>query len=316
MLWGTSIKLSIMDMYPIVSIIIPIYNRVQYLPAALDSVYAQDYTDYEIILVDDGSQDDIRSAVEQAHRQDKPAVRYVRQDNRGPAGARNRGIREAQGRLIAFHDSDDQWYPNFLSRTVPFLTSGEYDWVSTASMRIVVNEKGEEIRRHVILDQTCSDFQSLFFETIEFNVMGGPSQNILKKECFEKYGYFREDLRIRDDWEMWLRLLKAGCRVKEIPEPLYQYKIRADSITKTSMDQSLRNTFDVLRQYRDYALSLDPAFRHKYADLIWNIARHLKNRGIDDPELFWKCIIESIRVDFNIARMAKSFQSNLPNPIG
>jgi len=294
-----------------VSIIIPIYNRVQYLPAALNSVYAQDFEDYEIILVDDGSDDDIRAAVEANQRPDKPPVRYIRQENRGPANARNHGIRESNGRLITFHDSDDEWYPAFLSHTVSLLEAEGLDWVGTASMRIVLDENDREIKRQVILDQTFDNFNDLFFEALEFNVMGGPSQNVLKKECFEKEGYFREDLRIRDDWEMWLRLLKAGYRVKKIPEPLYQYKIRADSITKTSMREGLRNTFEVLRQYRDYALGLDPSYRFKYADLIWNIARHLKNRRIHDPELFWKCMLESMTTDFNIRRMTKSFQSNV-----
>ena len=292
-----------------VSIIMPIYNRVRYLPSALKSIYAQDYDDYDVVVVDDGSQEDVQAALEQHRRRDKPPVRYIRQDNRGPAGARNHGVKEARGEVIAFHDSDDEWSPDFLSRTMAYIDSGLYDWVSTAGLRIALDENEEETGRRLIPNEPDEDFRALFLRALEYNSMGGPSQNVLKKICFEKNGYFREDLRIRDDWEMWLRLLQAGYRLKIIPEPLYHYKIRSDSITKTSVHTGLRNTHTVLRQYRDYALTLDPAFRGKYAELIWNIARHLKNRGISDPLLFFNCVVESARVDFNLKRMLKSARS-------
>lgn len=97
---------------PEVSVIIPTYNRAEYVTQAIDSVLAQIYTDYEIIVIDDGSIDNTREALETYMNK----IHYIYQENAGVSAARNRGILEAQGQWIAFLDSDDEWLPEKLSR--------------------------------------------------------------------------------------------------------------------------------------------------------------------------------------------------------
>ena len=97
---------------PTVSIIIPAYNTAPTLPRAIDSVLGQTFSDYEILVVDDGSKDDVNAAVAPYGER----VRLIRQNNAGASAARNNGARHARGRYLAFLDADDYWLPGKLSR--------------------------------------------------------------------------------------------------------------------------------------------------------------------------------------------------------
>jgi glycosyltransferase involved in cell wall biosynthesis len=117
---------------PLVSIVLPTYNRADTLPRAIDSVLTQHQQDWELLVVDDGSQDGSCAQV-QALAQGDPRIHLIRQANAGVAAARNTGLAAARGRFIAFLDSDDAWRPHFLSLTTAFLLAHpEAAWVSTA----------------------------------------------------------------------------------------------------------------------------------------------------------------------------------------
>src|SRR6185369_6617714 len=103
---------------PLVSVIIPVYNGARYLGAALESVFAQTYREFEVIVVDDGSVDD-SGVIAQSF----PEVRYIHQANQGVAAARNHGIEAAGGEFFAFLDQDDLWNEDKLKRQVEFLLS-------------------------------------------------------------------------------------------------------------------------------------------------------------------------------------------------
>src|SRR5215212_5269413 len=107
---------------PSVSVVIPAYNVAPYIPETLNSVFAQTFTEFEVIVVDDGSPDG--EELERALKPYLDRVRYVRQENRGAGAARNRGVREARGEFIAFLDSDDLWMPEYLEKQVRFLREG------------------------------------------------------------------------------------------------------------------------------------------------------------------------------------------------
>src|SRR5262245_12368939 len=94
---------------PSVSIILPTYNRAKFLPGALDAIGSQRWTDWELIVVDDGSTDDTREMVAELTRNWEQPVRYVYQENQGAYGARNRGLDMARGDFLALYDSDDLW---------------------------------------------------------------------------------------------------------------------------------------------------------------------------------------------------------------
>lgn len=120
-----------------VSIILPTFNRSCFLQNAFVSISQQTHTDWELIIVDDGSSDDTSDVVEQLVNSIAQPVKYIYQDNQGPAIARSRGIEEAAGDFIAFFDSDDFWLPHHLTQAIDiFSETKELDWLFSACQRV------------------------------------------------------------------------------------------------------------------------------------------------------------------------------------
>jgi glycosyltransferase involved in cell wall biosynthesis len=130
---------------PAVSIILPTYNRARFLPQAFASIRAQTWTDWELIVVDDGSTDNTRELVSELASGIRQPVKYLHQKNQGAYGARNTGLDHARGKYIAFFDSDDEWLPHHLADCVSGLEGNpEVDWVYGAC-RIVEHATGQTL---------------------------------------------------------------------------------------------------------------------------------------------------------------------------
>jgi len=295
--------------HPAVSIIVPVYNRVQYLEQAINSILRQTFTDYEVIIVDDGSTEYIKDVLIKCTNKSPSRIFVIRQNNKGPAGARNAGIRKATGKYIAFLDADDEWESEFLSKSINKLESGDYMWLDTAANRIVYNDKEEILEQSIIHTMVISESDDLFAHLLNDDIIGMPSKVIVKKECFGKVGSFREDLRIREDWEMWLRLAKARFKYCRIPEALYQYKIRQNSLTKTESLRGLECTYRVVSDYSQDAFKINKRNRYIYAEKMWNIARQVLNIKEKDYWLFLKSMIKSQLYDPSLTRVLKSLNS-------
>lgn len=134
-----------MSCSPVVSIILPTYNRAEFLPEAIAAIRDQQFTDWELIVVDDGSTDETPSVLATLLRDLRQPYRMIRQENQGASGARNTGIDHATGKYIAFYDSDDLWLPHHLTDCVDVLDSNpDIDWIYSAT-RFVDMETGETI---------------------------------------------------------------------------------------------------------------------------------------------------------------------------
>jgi len=181
---------------PLVSVIIPTYNRGWILKEAIDSVLAQDFTDFELIVVDDGSTDDTGQVLAAYDQK----VIALDQSNRGVSAARNRGIGAASGQLIAFLDSDDLWLPRKLSTQVDFFHSNpgavinqtEEIWIRNG---VRVNPK---TRHH--------KFSGMIFEKSLALCLVSPSAVMMRRSLFDEVGLFDEDLPACEDYDLWLRL--------------------------------------------------------------------------------------------------------------
>jgi glycosyltransferase involved in cell wall biosynthesis len=181
---------------PAVSVIIPTYNRGWILSEAVDSVLAQDFDDFELIVVDDGSADNTREILACYHSD----IIVLSQNNRGVSAARNRGISKARAPLIAFLDSDDLWQPHKLSRQVEFfnvhpdalICQTEEIWVRNG---VRVNPK----KRH-------QKFSGMIFEPSLALCLVSPSAVMIRKKLFDTVGLFDERLPACEDYDLWLRV--------------------------------------------------------------------------------------------------------------
>jgi glycosyltransferase involved in cell wall biosynthesis len=188
---------------PRVSVIIPAYNAAWCVRRAVDSVLAQDYRDYELIVVDDGSRDDT-AAVLAGYG---VALRVVSKSNGGLSSARNAGIAAARGEFVAFLDADDWWMPAKLTRQVALMdVRPDLLFCSTASA--VQTPAGERLA-----DWRCGAGPVAALESIfaaNAYVAGSGSAVLAKREAFARAGGFDESLRSLEDIDMWMRLAVLG----------------------------------------------------------------------------------------------------------
>jgi len=197
------------DNRSIVSVIIPTFNRGRLLKEAVDSVLAQDYPDFELLVVDDGSVDD-SAEILHAYGQ---RLNLIQQQNRGVSAARNAGIAAASGRYIAFLDSDDLWLPQKLTRQVQFFN--RYPDALICQTEEIWMRNGRRVNpgfRHRKLS-------GMIFEPSLHLCLVSPSAVMIRRSLFDEVGLFDENLPACEDYDLWLRV---SCRypVYLIPAPL------------------------------------------------------------------------------------------------
>lgn len=229
---------------PCVSVIIPAYNTSQYIKEALDSVLAQTLTDYEIIVINDGSPD--TDELERVLDPYRERLVYLKQENRGSSGARNAGLRTARGRYIALLDSDDVWEPEYLAVNVALLERDSSvdvvypnallfgDSPDAGKVYMDVHPVGGEVTFARLLAQQCY-------------VWGGVTA---RREAILDAGMFDESLGSGEDFELWLRILHRGGRIAYHRQVLARYRKRRGS-----------HTSDPLWLYRNFLKILDKITR-------------------------------------------------------
>jgi glycosyltransferase involved in cell wall biosynthesis len=196
-------------MPPLVSVIIPTYNRKTMLQEAVASVLAQSFRDFELIVVDDGSTDgtaaDLRSRCE-------ARLRVLEQARRGVAAARNLGVRAARGEYIAFLDSDDTWLPRKLERQMDFMRAGPRRISQTEEIWIRDGRRVNPMKKH---RKPSGD---VFRASLELCLVS-PSAVLMTRELFEEAGGFDESFEVCEDYDLWLRIAQNHA-IDLLPELL------------------------------------------------------------------------------------------------
>jgi glycosyltransferase involved in cell wall biosynthesis len=194
--------------YPLVSVIIPVYNGTRYLRAALESVFAQTYRPFEVIVVDDGSVDD-SGAIAQSF----PDVRYIRQANQGVAAARNHGLDAARGEFFAFLDQDDLWTPEKLKfQMAQFLSDPDLGYTLTQLQFFL--EPGETLPAW---------FRKELLSTAHTGWVLGTL--LVRRTAFEKVGNFATGYFAANDSDWFFRAKAAGIPMAVVPELLLLKRI-------------------------------------------------------------------------------------------
>ncbi|WP_258083434.1 glycosyltransferase [Thermococcus thermotolerans] len=205
-------------MRPAVSVVIPTYNRNELLTRAIESVLSQEFDDFEVLVIDGARSNSTRELV---RSYGDGRIRYIPQQGKGIANARNVGVLKARGKFIAFLDDDDHWRENKLERQLELFKElpKEYGLIYTAFTYYY-------LERNKILGIKHPRASGNVYRYMLKDNITGTSTIMVKRECFKKAGLFRESFPTCEDWDMWLRMSKI-CLFGAIDEPLVDYSIHS-----------------------------------------------------------------------------------------
>lgn len=198
-----------------VSIVMAAYNAGPYIEQAITSILAQTYSNFEIVIINDGSIDNTESEVEKFLPHDK--IKYIHQKNSGQTAAKNKGIKESVGDFVAFCDADDFWHPKKLAKQL--LKFDEKSIGVVYSDIQSVNGTGNHIKNHETLDGKEGNLlnELLFNNFIPFGTA------IIRRSCLSQNQGFNEKYKMGIDWDLWLRI-STNWNFAFIPEKLYFYR--------------------------------------------------------------------------------------------
>ena len=255
---------------PKVSVIIATYNRAHYIKEAVDSVLAQTFKDYEIVIVDDGSTD----ATKQVLQEYGDKIRYFYQDNQGQAKALSHAVREAKGEYLAFIDDDDMWLPEKLAIQMQvFTTNGDIGLV--ASSMYLTDKNGNITSTWGKPADVKENFESLFEE----NIIGFPSV-VVRKDLVNRVGGFDETLITTQDYDLWLRLSKI-CQFKCIDIPLIKWRIHGSNKHQNKV-QKLKDRLYIFLKPENMAHLGYIKRRIRISKIYYTHAEYFQNMGLYD----------------------------------
>lgn len=217
-----------------VSVIMPAYNSGKFIGEAIDSVIAQTYPNWELIIVDDASTDNTTEIIRNRKSSDKRIQLFQNSKNYGTQHARNRAIEEATGRFIAFLDADDLWLPGKLE--IQLKTLRNNNLAGCFSSYDLIDEKSEAVAKQIRALPELS-----YRKLLKANYVG----NLTGIYNAEKIGkVFCPDIAKRQDWALWLEVIRRGGPLKGIQKSLAKYRLRKGSISKNKMEM-LRYNFNI-----------------------------------------------------------------------
>lgn len=211
----------------LVSVIIPVHNSAHYLAMALTSVVRQSYNPIEVIVVDDGSTDDVATVIAQLRIQilEEPAphpkltIHYCSQPRRGPAAARNRGVTLARGNFLAFLDADDWWSPEKLMHQVEMLNQQPQLGYVVSHMRVQLESRSP----------WPASLNRVHYQSEPLCLL--PSALVVRRQSFYQVGEFNESYRYSDDADWFLRAKDAAVPFAVVPAPLVYKRIHRTNLS-------------------------------------------------------------------------------------
>ena len=249
-------------MSELVSIIMPSFNTAKYIEESINSVLAQTYTNWELIIVDDCSTDNTDEIVQPFLSDDR--IKYFKNEkNSGAAVSRNRALREAKGKWIAFLDSDDLWLPEKLERQIAFMKKHDYKFSYT-------------------------DYEKIDENSASLNILVSGPKRVTKKRMYrycwvgcltvmydaEQIGLIQiKDIKKNNDYAMWLQISKqTNCYL--LPENLAKYRIRKKSISHDKLSKKLKSHYDLFHFCDEKPAII--AFWYACWNMFWGVLKKKK----------------------------------------
>ncbi|QDT62890.1 glycosyltransferase family 2 protein [Calycomorphotria hydatis] len=283
---------------PVISIIMPTYNRANFLPEAFNSIASQTISDWELIVVDDGSTDESPSIIEQWLDSAGLTAKLIRQQNKGAYAARATGLAQAKGEYIAFYDSDDLWLPHHLESCLDVLKKHDnVDWVWCADCAINLGDELPEDYKTLPASRLPERFQGLdsmqygdlkifndddLVYWILYDMLDcGLPTSLIRKRVFDMT-LFRDDLTNGEDRFFLIRALKNGFTLARLQDLQYIYRVHEQnssaSARNPSFEHLLRVRSSIIKGYESLASEVQftpkelDAWRNRLAnECFWNL---------------------------------------------
>lgn len=273
---------------PHVSIIMPTYNSSRYLLESVHSILNQTYDNWELIIVDDGSTDNTYQLLEPYLNNRK--IKYIKQQNQGPAAARNKGINIADGELIALLDADDIWDYKKLEYQCAEIGKKEDTIVLTSIIRFVddLNDLGFRT------DPPCFENNDQYLNELLLlsdSRMANFFSILAPKYALLEVGLYDQTLKTAEDWDLWLRLaFTKKYTFRNVPQPLVYYRKYAESLTRRyHFTKTFYNQLCVLDKILNLGLNSNNMF-------FWNKSKIEKHIFFFEKSVAHKCYLEGLKI--------------------
>lgn len=248
----------------LVSIVMPAYNCEKYVIEAIDSVLAQTYSNWELLVIDDGSKDNTLRIINEFGNKDSRIKALPNDKNMGVSATRNRGIDLASGDWIAFLDSDDMWEPSKLEKQFKAAQESSAEFLFTGSS--YVNEESKPFKGIFEVPEKVS------FKMLRNQNVISCSSVLIKKKFFENIKMEKDEMH--EDYAAWLRILKIGVTAYGVNEPLLIYRISRNSKSGSKV-KTIKMTYKVFR-----FIGINPI------SSVYFMARHLIGSSLKYKKIF------------------------------
>lgn len=289
----------------LVSVVIPVYNGAKYIRECLLSVFNQTYTNIEVIVIDDGSSDDLEGQI----REFKKRIRFFRRPHEGLSKTRNFGLKMAKGKYVAFLDVDDLWKPEKLSAQVNLMEKNPGIGMVYCAVDLI-DERGQPIDGMQKSFQKASGW--IFKNLLECNFIC-ISTVVIKKEVVDNVGFFNEKFKIANDYDYWLRL-SLLTQVDCLSEPLALYRLSIYAMSAKKDRVRIEDLILTRRYARGAKKNFDSLLKNKESIILQDIGYYYFNN--DRFYRSKKCFYGSWRLHkTRIKSLAYYFLSILPKPV-
>ncbi len=236
---------------PKITVLMSVYNGEKYLREATDSILNQTFRDFEFIIINDGSTDDTSEILE---NYDDPRIIVINnRKNIGLTKSLNKGLRMAKGEYIARQDADDISFPQRLEKEVNFLEKHKRVGLIGSSFQLI-SENGKSLTTHKVLT-TNEEIKKGLREGNRF----GHGSVMFRRECLDKVGFYREEFRSAQDYDLWLRISEK-YNVANISEPLYKWRASFKAVSIAKKDEQ--------DKYAEFARELARERREQWTDRL------------------------------------------------
>ena len=222
---------------PKISVIIPTYNREDFISETIQSVLDQTYKDFEIIVVDDGSKDNTKSFLEKFGSK----IKLIEQKNQERAASRNNGVKASCGEYLAFVDSDDVWISNKLEKQLEILENNK-ETILTYGKSFRINQASKPLK---VAQRQLAGYSGNVFEKLLFRNFIVSATPMVRREYFERTSGFETKYVPYEDWELWVRLSLLG-KFFFVNKPLAYYRIHPEQSLKTTTAQKIEEVTTLL----------------------------------------------------------------------